>query len=188
MRAHHFTAIAITTMLCLGTAADAQNYRTGVGLRAGSPLGFTVKHFMTERSAIEGIIGGRNRGIEGTVLYEYHVYPARRKEFDLYFGGGGHVGIYSDPHHNHRHFPHDHDHDGPGHDHDDPFLNLGVDGIVGVSWTFTNAPVNLGFDYKPGFSLYRYIGYFYGDAAISVRYAFGSRSDRNGRNAPPTLD
>src|SRR5690349_536303 len=91
--------LIIAALLVVSNDASAQNYRTGVGLRAGFPFGLTIKHFMTEPSAVEVIVGGRPRGGEVIALYEYNVYPAKRKEFDLYFGGGGHVGLYSDHHH-----------------------------------------------------------------------------------------
>lgn len=165
-------ALVAIFLLTGNSEAWAQNYRTGVGLRAGYPFGLTVKHFMTSSSAVEVIAGGRSRGFEAVALYEYNFYPAKRKEFDLYLGGGGHVGVYR--HYRHNPFFEDRPRD------PDPFIGIGVDAIVGCSWTFTRAPLNLGVDYKPAIVFYRYFGYFYGDFAFSIRYAFGSESDRSG--------
>lgn len=160
----------IIAISCLGLQeVNAQNYRTGLGARLGSPWGFTVKHFVSNNSAFEGIVGSRGRGAEFVALYEYHVYPAKRKEFAVYFGGGGHVGAYD--HHRHYYWNDHHNHkDDVVHDH--RTFAAGVDGIIGISWTFENAPVNLGLDYKPAIMLTHDAGFLYGDAAISVRYVF----------------
>lgn len=48
-----------------------QDYNTGIGLRAGYSNGLTIKHFIGERNAVEGIISSRWQGFNITGLYEY---------------------------------------------------------------------------------------------------------------------
>lgn len=149
--------------------ASAQSYHNALGVRVGSPFGITFKHLFNEHSGLEIIAGSRGRSGEIIGLYEYHIYPAKKApEFDLYFGGGAHVGFY-----------------GPGvkgkdrgplyggnpyWSRDEAYVGVGLDAIVGCSYTFKNAPVNLGIDYKPAISLNRYVGFLRGDLAISVRF------------------
>ena len=40
----------LTVLLVLTTAASAQDYKTGLGLRGGYPSGVTVKHFFAKKS------------------------------------------------------------------------------------------------------------------------------------------
>ncbi len=59
----------IISMMSL--TAQAQEYKTGLGVRAGLyNTGITIKHFVADRNAIEGILGFYHRGFIITVLYE----------------------------------------------------------------------------------------------------------------------
>lgn len=51
---------------------NAQDYNTGIGLRGGFTNGLTVKHFISEKAALEGILASRWSGFEITGLYEIH--------------------------------------------------------------------------------------------------------------------
>ena len=48
--------IFTVVVMCMGTEAMAQDYQTGVGLRLGVSNGLTVKHFLSDRAALEGIL------------------------------------------------------------------------------------------------------------------------------------
>lgn len=160
----------------MAPAANAQAYKNAIGIRFGSPFGFTWKHLFTEKHGLELIAGARGRSFEVVGLYEYHIYPAKRApEFDLYFGGGAHVGFYggygdryygSGPKPKDRKFWNGR----PYWAYDDPYVGVGLDAIIGCSYTFKNAPINLGIDYKPAVSLTKYYGFLRGDAAISLRF------------------
>lgn len=149
-------------IIFLPLGVSSQNYKNAVGARLGYPFGFTVKHFFGQQGSIEGILGFRGRSAEGIAMYEHHFYPAKRKEFAFYVGGGGHLGFYN-------HYP-------PYWKSDvtrrGAYLAVGLDAILGVEWTFTEIPLNLGFDWKPGFNFYRDTGFLYADFAVSLRYAF----------------
>jgi hypothetical protein len=163
------TVLTIALFIASANNVTAQSYRNALGFRVGSPFGMTFKHLFNEHSGLELIVGTRGRSAEVIGLYEYHIYPAKKApEFDLYFGGGAHVGFYG---------PRAKGKDrgpfyggNPYWSRDEAYLGVGLDGIVGCSYTFKNAPVNLGIDYKPAISLNQYIGYLRGDLAISVRF------------------
>ncbi len=56
-------AILLMAGLSLGQNAVAQDYNTAIGLRAGNSSGVTVKHFMSDAVAFEGLIHSRWRGL-----------------------------------------------------------------------------------------------------------------------------
>ena len=66
--------ILMTTvvMFCIVTLSNAQDYNTGIGLRGGLSSGLTVKHFIGEKTAIEGLLATRWKGFNITGLYEIH--------------------------------------------------------------------------------------------------------------------
>ncbi len=64
-----FTLTLITTSLF----SYSQDYTTGIGLRGGPSNGLTVKHFISQKAALEGILTTRWGGFGLTGLYEINV-------------------------------------------------------------------------------------------------------------------
>ena len=75
MRRLLFTFILFSVM---AIAVNAQDYKTGLGLRGGTAWGLTVKHFVSEKNAFEGFLYAYQHGFNVTGLYEYH-----NKAFDV---------------------------------------------------------------------------------------------------------
>jgi len=50
-----------------------------------------------------------------------------------------------------------------------------MDGILGLEYTFSEAPINLSLDWKPEIELTPYNGFIPGEGGFSVRYVFGHR-------------
>jgi hypothetical protein len=149
------TMILAATIVML---SNAQDYKTGLGLRVGTGTGFTVKHFINGRSAIEGLLTTRWHGFDVTGLYEKHAMAFDTDRLQWYYGGGAHIGFY----------------DGdyvewgiPG----STYNVLGIDGIIGLEYSFTEAPINLSLDLKPAIDLIGYSG-FWAEFGLSVRYIF----------------
>ncbi len=138
--------------------SNAQEYKNGIGVRLGSGSGFTFKHFMNSRSAIEGMLTTRWHGFEMTALYEKQADAFDTKGLQWFYGFGAHLGFY-----NGRYV----EWGEPG----STTNALGIDGILGLEYTFADAPVNLGFDIKPAMNIIGYNG-FYADYALSVRFIF----------------
>jgi hypothetical protein len=142
----------------IGIILNAQDYKTGLGLRFGDGAGFTVKHFMTSRTAIEGLLFSQWHGFDITGLYEIHGQAFDVDNLQWYYGFGAHIGFY----------------DGdyvkwgePG----SAYNVFGIDGIIGIEYSFTEAPINIGLDLKPELNLIGYTG-FWMDFGLSVRYIF----------------
>ncbi|MBN1183619.1 MAG: hypothetical protein JXB49_15115 [Bacteroidales bacterium] len=137
----------------------AQDYNTGIGFRAGFFNGLTVKHFISQKSALEGLIASRWRGLEVTGLYEIHNQAFHADRLNWYIGFGGHVGFW------------DGDHADWG-DKGTKYTVVGVDGILGIEYNFREVPINLGLDWKPEFNIIGYSGFWGDGGALSIRYIF----------------
>ena len=153
--------ITLTCMLvfCLCTISYAQDYSTGIGFRGGYFNGLTIKHFISSRSAVEGIFDSRWRGFQITGLYEVHNQAFNLQRLKWYYGVGGHVGFW----------------DGNYADWGDrgkSYTVVGIDGILGLEYSFREIPINIGLDWKPSLNIIGYTG-FWGDGwAFSIRYIF----------------
>ncbi len=148
--------IIFVAILALGFAFTASaQYNWGVGLRGGADYGLTVKKNMG-KTAIEGILASDNwgHGLRLTGLY-YWQKPVIADGFNLYYGLGATLGMYGEK---------------------DMLLSLGVDGIVGLEYSFKqkfNVPISLSLDWKPTFYLINPdMNFYWKGLALSVRYIF----------------
>ncbi|HLO91382.1 MAG: hypothetical protein ACM3ME_07545 [Chloroflexota bacterium] len=141
----------------------AQHYRTGIGARLGYFNGITLKHFVSESNALEGIASFRWNGFIITGLYEWQKPIQGAKGLDYELGLGAHIGAWgdrSDPYW-HKDDPFD----------DNSFTVVGVDFIAGLEYTFPEVPFNIALDWKPAFNFGG--NRWWGDGlALSIRYTF----------------
>ncbi len=155
--------IGLTLLLaiCGYFFSTAQDYNTGIGLRGGFSNGLTIKHFISEKGALEGIISSRWRGIELTGLYEIHNQAFNVDRLKWYIGFGGHVGFWNGKYHkNYWGEP------------NTSYTVIGVDGILGLEYSFREVPINIGIDWKPAFNFVGYNGLWVDGGAFSIRYIF----------------
>jgi hypothetical protein len=155
--------IVITCLIvfCLISVSNAQDYKTGIGFRGGLTNGLTVKHFTSEKSAFEFLLASRWRGFEITGLYEIHNQAFNTERLKWYYGFGAHVGFWNG----------DYTHGYWG----DPGVSytvIGIDGILGLEYSFKEVPINLGIDWKPALNLVGYSGFWADGGALSIRYIF----------------
>ena len=133
-------------------AANAQSYTTAGGLRLGPnsaaiTAGFTAKHFLNERTAIEGIIG-INDGVGICGLYELH-YPIESiNNLQWLVGPGAYVAFRNK----------------------ESFI--GATGIIGLDYKFEEAPINITLDWKPELNLISTIAFESSGIGLSIRYTF----------------
>jgi len=150
------TAALFSIMLVL---VNGQDYNTGLGLRGGPYFAFTVKHFLSEKSAIEGLASTRWKGFEITGLYEIHNQAFEVDRLKWFFGGGGHIGFYNGDNTNWG-------------ETGKTYTNIGIDGILGLEYSFNEAPISLSIDWKPSFDVIGYTGFRGDNGALSIRYIF----------------
>jgi len=155
--------IVITFLIVFGfvSVSMAQDYKTGVGLRGGFESGLTIKHFTHEKSAYEFILASRWRGIEITGLYEVHNQAFDVERLKWFIGFGGHIGFWNGDY-THSYWGE------PG----TSYAVAGIDGILGIEYSFSEAPINIGLDWKPAFNFVGYSGFWADGGALSIRYIF----------------
>lgn len=128
------------------------DYKTAVGLKF-YPGAFSVKHFLTPKSAVEGLFSFWTQGSRITGLYELHGDINSIEGLKWYFGPGVHLSFFKS------------DYGG---------ISPGVDGVIGLDYKFKNAPVNISLDWQPSIELGDYEkGRFVGDwGGLAIRYVF----------------
>lgn len=155
-----FILMLSIVLIAAVTTVKAQSYQTALGVRLGDPSGITLQHYVSPGSAVEGILGLGSHWFTLTGLYEYHHPFAETAGLGWYIGFGGHIGGFTNTY------------DYNGHPYDNGFI-FGVDGILGLDYTFATAPINLSLDWKPIINLTPYSGFYAGEFGLSVRYTFG---------------
>jgi len=136
----------------------AQDYQTGLGLRGGYVSGVTVKHFLDESTALEGILSFGRWGFTTTGLYEIHANAFDVERLSWYYGGGAHIGSWNDYY--------------PTLSERGQYGVIGLDGIVGMEYKIEDIPITLSADWKPSLNLLGYTGFIGWGGAFSVRYTF----------------
>jgi hypothetical protein len=124
-------------------------YRFGLGVRLSSSAptlnnSITGKYFVTDRSAVEGIVSfGSRFGLGG--LVEIHK-PTNAQGLRWFYGAGAYVGF------------------------EDGDTYLGPTGVLGLDYKFTNVPINLSLDWKPELNIIPDINFVPDAFALSVRF------------------
>lgn len=144
--------VAFSILTLFAFSATAQNYKNAVGIRLGpnSPAispGFTIKHFLNETSAIEGIIGVSN-GIGFCALYEWHHPIESVNHLHWFVGAGGYAAFrYSTSF-------------------------IGAAGIAGLDYKFDQIPLNISVDWKPELNIITNVGFEASGVGVSARFTF----------------
>ena len=150
-------------------------YKTGIGLRGGFEGGITLKHFIKSQRALEGILsrGWGYGGIRITGLYEIHKPFPGVKGLDWFYGLGAHIGFYNGSYYGYygNRGGGYYDKNGKWHPtgYRDQYTTVGIDGILGLEYQFTEIPFSVGLDIKPYFDFVGR-GDNFADGAFSIRY------------------
>ena len=104
----------------------------------------------------------RYRGFNVTGLYEVHGTAFNTANLKWYYGGGAHVGFYNGKYY--RGFEKNRA--------DEGYVEVGVDGILGLEYKIPTIPINISLDWKPALSLIGGVGFIGDGFGLSVRYCF----------------
>ena len=147
--------VLIAVALFVVTTAFSQNYKTSIGLRTGSSVGASLKHFINQQDALEAIadvdlIRHDELKIRVGGFYERH-YDVNVDGFALYAGAGAsagvHVaGIYSKQ------------------------FMMSLDLIGGAEYKFNNVPIAISADWTPRIQIISNSGLKVPNFAITIRY------------------
>lgn len=133
-------------------SANSSSYTTALGVKVWDGGGVTFKHFFNERNAGELIAFFWNDGVRITGLYEIHGDFAGAEGLKWYVGPGAHIGFYGS-------------HDGDG-------VFVGIDGVLGLDYKFSGAPINLCVDWQPVIEFGDDRGFYAGWGGLGIRYTF----------------
>ena len=154
----------LSVLLCAFSLAQAQSkstnsssYRSALGVKVWDGAGITFKHFFEGNNAGEFIAYFWNRGFRFTGLYEIHGNFADAKGLKWYVGPGAHIGFYD------YHDDHNHHIDG---------VFIGIDGVLGLDYKFTGAPINISIDWQPSFEFADGHGFNGSWGGFGIRYTF----------------
>ncbi len=121
---------------------NSSTYSTAVGLRGGETSGLTIKHFMNDHMALEGILGVWNRGFNATLLVERYQTAFSVAGLNWYYGLGGHMSVLTNGYiwyrNGRRYAVYENDR-----------MALGVDGIAGLEYKIPKTPLAVSLDVKP---------------------------------------
>ena len=140
-------------------SSNAQEYKTALGLRAGTSSGLTIKHFVGAKAAFEGLLTTKWDGFDMTGLYEVHNRAFDVDHLNWYYGFGGHVGFWNGT-------------NTPWGEYGTTYAVIGAVGILGIEYTFDEVPINIGLDWKPVLNIIGEQGLWGDEAALSIRYVF----------------
>ncbi len=152
--------IVLIAMLAMVSVSWGQNYKTAIGIKGGWPYygSLDLKHNFGNAYG-EFRVGGYAYDLWLQGLFEKN-YPIDGG-LEWYWGVGGHVGFWN-------YGP------GAGHWYKDHYYDdgayLGLDGVIGLEYTFDAAPINIAIDAGPSFNGYPYSWLRWG-SAIAVRFA-----------------
>lgn len=153
--------IAAVALIVLSSKADAQamghSYRTALGVKF-YPGAISVKHFVRDNRALEGLASFWNYGFRVTGLYEIHGDINGAPGLKWYVGPGAHIGFWSDEWK--RRYPSRND-----------GVAIGVDGVLGLDYKINKAPINVSLDWQPSFNIIGY-NYFSSWGGLGIRYTF----------------
>ncbi len=151
------TVLALVVLITfLQTAATAQSnigsndYTTAIGVKF-YPGAFTIKHFVNDKHALEGIAYFWNKGTRITGLYEIHADIPNASGLKWYIGPGAHIGFYDDKYYEGRTY-------------------IGIDGVLGLDYKIKSAPINFSVDWQPSFEFGDGAGFSGNWGGIAIRY------------------
>jgi hypothetical protein len=152
----------VTCFLFLSTNLFAQSngtsYKTALGVKFYPGAGITVKHFVKQNAALEGIGYFWRDGMRLTGLYEFHGPIKGAPGLQWYVGPGFHISAWNDRWRSS--FP---ERRGGS--------SIGIDAVLGLDYKFKGAPINMSVDWQPSYD-FRYDGFGGNWGGFSIRYTF----------------
>lgn len=149
--------LTIGFILSSNISAEAQTYENAIGVRIGSYNGLNFKTFLNTNKALDLNLSLRNhddyKRFIFTGLYEVHNPINGAPGLLWYYGGGGSIGSYK-----RRNFDGD--------------LFLSADGVLGLDYKISGAPLNLAIDWRPRLQLTPDTNFGSGDVGLAIRLTF----------------
>jgi hypothetical protein len=154
-------SLLLISGICFASTVSAQQYKTALGVRLSSSSAIvnnsiSLKHFLTDRSAIEALFSFGDPLALGA-LYEVHK-PFAESGIQWFYGGGGYLGFVKTFN--------------PEKNKDETNTNFGAMGVIGLDYKFANIPLNLSLDWKPELNLISDINFEPAAIGFTARFTF----------------
>ncbi len=154
-----FLSLLLGGALIIASSSVKAQYKNALGVRVGDYTGVTFKTFIQDQKALDLILSFKSNSAYSSVrftgLYEVH-NPIDFEYGSLrwYYGGGASIGSkdykYTD---------------------NNDFI-LSADGVLGLDYHFSDAPINLSLDWKPALQFAPDADFKAGQFGLSVRVTF----------------
>jgi hypothetical protein len=158
MKKSFLFCLTLGLILFFNTQTQAQEYKNAIGGRFGVSNGVTFKTFLNDTKALDFILNFRSTGTYSAFrvvgLYEVHAPVSDLKGLNWFYGGGGSLGSIKNK----------------VTDNDDFAISL--DGVLGLDYKFTNAPINLSLDWKPAINISPDTEFDGEGLGLSLRFTF----------------
>lgn len=140
-----------TTLFCQAQEAP---YKASLGLLVWNGYGASFKTFIKDRTALElrGYVD--KNGTRVTGLLQFHGEVAGIDGMLWYAGPGAHVAFYKLG------------------DIKQSTTFAGIDGVIGIDYTFNNAPINLFLDWQPTYEFGNSRGAYISWGGVGIRFTF----------------
>jgi len=135
---------------------QAQDYKHALGVRVGAYNGINFKTFLNAQNALDLNLNFRShnhyKDVLITGLYEIHNNIQNAPGLRWYYGGGASLGSSKW--------------------YDENYFFLSADGVLGLDYKFTGAPINLALDWRPRLQLVDDVNFWTGDVGLAIRFTF----------------
>ncbi len=137
---------------------SGNNYSSAIGIKF-YPGGISYKTFIKNNVAIEGVGYFWEYGSRVTALYQFYGDINGANGLKWYAGPGAHIGFWNDKWKSNY----------PTRENG---IAIGIDGVLGLDYKFSGAPINLSIDWQPSFNLVGYSYFESGWGGLGIRYTF----------------
>lgn len=153
----------ISAIIFFGKTVKAQTYKTAAGLRFSYESGASIKYFTDPTTALEGVLGFRNKGAVITGLWEKHQTAFNLAELKFYYGVGAHIGgvgkggyrVYQ----------------GDYRVYTNSSVLFGADAVIGLEYVIPDSPIAVSVDLDPRIEVLR--GPIFNlTPSLGIKYAF----------------
>lgn len=157
-----FRILLVLAIAAISYSADAQDYKSAIGLRLGYPLSVSYKTFINDKGAIELTAGYRSwtyyNWFNFGAYYQHHMAIKSVDNLSWYIGGGANAYVWS---FDNDYYPNN----------DFSSFSLGISGVIGLDYKFANIPLNISLDWIPTFFVNGFgDGFGGGYGGVAVRY------------------
>ncbi len=155
--------LLVSILVCFGFSTHAQRYQTALGVKADyttldiPSAELSLKHFFSGPSAVEVNLGGSRRYIWLQTMYMRNQFLT--SDLDWYWGAGADGGYWVKGSYGRTDIG------------TTQGFWAGIDGTIGLEYTFDVVPINLALDTGPSMRIYPEVKFGW-MAGFAMRYAF----------------